>query len=244
MKPVTDSHRPVFVSFSGIDGAGKSTQIRNLCSFLNQAGQRVCVLAFWDHLAFSSRIREWMSLHLFKGDKGAGTPEKPVKRRDKNVQSPYLNAVRCLIYFCDALRANFLLARFRKTDSDVVILDRYLYDELANLPSTGRMWRAYSTLVAKLCPRPEVRFLLDADPEQARRRKPEYPLEFLKRNRAVYLNLSRWFDLVVIPEMSEPEVSAWITQVLVERTRSEIAWGPAALPDRQGRSAGCVRPVS
>lgn len=232
MKAKTKHPRPVLVSFSGIDGAGKSTQIRNLCAFLDEAGLRVRLLAFWDHGAMFSGIREWMSLHLFRGDAGVGTPERPVNRRDKNIQSPYLNAVRFLLYLCDALRANSLVARFRKTDCDVVIFDRYVYDELANLPLTSGMVRSYSTRVAKLCPRPDVAFLLDAEPEKARSRKPEYPVDFLKRNRAVYLDLAGLLGMVVIPAMEEQEVSARVAQELVDRTSSEIAWRDSALGER------------
>ncbi len=42
----------------------------------------------------------------------------------------------------------------------------------------------------KLIPRPHVSYLLDADPIQARARKPEYPLEFLYTNRRSYLDLA------------------------------------------------------
>jgi hypothetical protein len=44
-----------------------------------------------------------------------------------------------------------------------------------------------------------VSFVLDADPEAARARKPEYPLEFLRINRNAYLNLGRMLKLAVIP---------------------------------------------
>ena len=241
MKRLSHRRRPLLVSFSGIDGAGKSTQIKNLCAFLNEAGLRVRLLAFWDQVAGFAGIREWMSLHLFKGDAGVGTPEKPVNRRDKNVESPYLNTARFLLYLGDALRTNLLTAGLKKADCDVVIFDRYLYDELANLPLTRGLARAYSALVAKLCPHPDVAFLLDADPEKARRRKPEYPLEFLKCNREAYLTLSRLVGMVVITEGAEPEVSARVAQELVERTSSQIVWGPSSL---ESRSEGCVRPLS
>ena len=40
-----------FVSFSGIDGAGKSTQIANLRARLQDAGMRVALITFWDDVA-------------------------------------------------------------------------------------------------------------------------------------------------------------------------------------------------
>ena len=43
----------------------------------------------------------------------------------------------------------------------------------------------------KLVPRPAVAYIIDADPAQARLRKPEYPYDFLQRNRASYLELNK-----------------------------------------------------
>jgi hypothetical protein len=61
---------------------------------------------------------------------------------------------------------------------------------LANLNLRNPVERRYAALLARVFPRPDVAFLLDADPVQARSRKPEYPLRFLRRNRAAYLDLA------------------------------------------------------
>jgi thymidylate kinase len=119
-----------------------------------------------------------------------GTPTEPVNRRDKNVQSWYMTALRFGLYFVDAVSLRTVVSRARRSDANVVIFDRYLYDELANLPLHNRIARAYVRLLLTLVPRPDISFILDADPVQARGRKPEYPLEFLYSSRASYLDLS------------------------------------------------------
>jgi ABC-type uncharacterized transport system ATPase subunit len=86
--------RARIVSFSGIDGAGKSTQIEMLRARLSQAGFQVSLLAFWDQVATLTSVREFSGHTLFKGEKGVGSPEKPVNRRDKNVRSWYMTLVR------------------------------------------------------------------------------------------------------------------------------------------------------
>jgi len=51
-------------------------------------------------------------------------------------------------------------------------------------------------------PRPDISFLLDADPEAARARKPEYPVDFIKLNRRAYFDLDGVVGgLTVIPPM-------------------------------------------
>ncbi len=43
--------RPQIVTFSGIDGAGKTTQINSLSAYLSQRGFRVAHVVFWDDVA-------------------------------------------------------------------------------------------------------------------------------------------------------------------------------------------------
>ena len=212
---------PSFVSFSGIDGAGKSTQIENLRALLSEAGISVRVVAFWDDVAILKRLRESSSHLLFNSEPGTGTPTKPANRRDKNVSSWPMTAVRWFLYLMDALSLRVVTASAYRTDTEVVIFDRYLYDELANLPLNRRLTRTYSRLLLKLVPHPNVAYLLDVDPVQARARKPEYPLEFLHRNRAAYLSLTEVVGgITVIAPGPRLEV-----QQIVAETTSQLLHG-------------------
>jgi thymidylate kinase len=182
---------PMLVSFSGIDGAGKSTQIANLQTYLKQCGVSVRLITFWDDVATLKSLREGAGHKVFKGDKGVGSPDAPIERRDKNVQSPMMSLVRMAIYFLDALSLRRKAKRALRSGSGIVIFDRYLYDELANLNLQNAALRFYARFLIRLVPRPAVSFVIDADPVLARARKPEYPLEFLHTNRNSYLELSR-----------------------------------------------------
>jgi thymidylate kinase len=186
----SDTRCPTLVSFSGIDGAGKSTQIEALRTRLNDVGARVLLVTFWNDVARLTWIRETTSHTLFKGDKGVGTPARPVSRRDKNVQSWFMTALRFGLYFVDAISLRFAVKKAVRADVDVVIFDRYLYDELANLSLRNKIVRTYARLALFLVPQPHISFLVDADPVQARARKPEYPLDFLRSSRESYLALS------------------------------------------------------
>ena len=69
-------------------------------------------------------------------------------------------------------------------------MDRYIYDELANLPLGNPFTRWYVRTVDKLVPKPDLALLLDATPEAARERKPEYPVESMKETRQSYFQLA------------------------------------------------------
>jgi thymidylate kinase len=203
MQVKQDSRRRKFASFSGIDGAGKSTQIANLRGRLQSAGMRVKLVTFWDDVARLKRIREGAGHTLFQGEKGVGSPEKPVNRRDKNVRSWPMSVVRLGLYFVDALSLRAAVTKALQSGADFVICDRYIYDELANLNLANPAARAYVRMIMKLVPRPDVSYFLDADPAAARARKPEYPLDFLYISRASYFTLIELIGgITVIPPMS------------------------------------------
>ncbi|MBV9479305.1 MAG: thymidylate kinase [Acidobacteria bacterium] len=191
--------RPILVSFSGIDGAGKSTQIERLHQFLGELGISDLRLAFWDDVVVLPHLRAGVSHKLLGGELGVGAPGKPVRRNDKNARTWYLTLVRSLFYFFDVLSLRKLWAKARVTNADVIVFDRYIYDQLANI-SGNWAGRLYIGLLLSFAPRPHVAFLLDADPATALARKPEYPLDFLDRYRRSHLRLSQMApEMVVVP---------------------------------------------
>ena len=201
--------RSKLISFSGIDGSGKSTQISNLCANLHEARLSVQLITFWDDIAKLKWVREGIGHKVFKGDKGVGTPEAPIHRRDKNVRSPLLTLFRMAIYLVDAFSLRKILKATTRSKADVVIFDRYMYDELANLNLGNAATRLYLRAIMAVVPRPDISFVLDADPAQAFARKPEYPLDFLHSNRNAYLRLNEVLGgITVIPPMPIDEATA------------------------------------
>jgi len=208
--PNTTMHnrsRVITVSFSGVDGAGKTTQIDNLCAFLTHQGVRYRVFRFWDDIARLTNVREGTGHRVFKGEKGIGSPDKPINRRDKNVRGFPMTCIRMFLYLVDAISTRRMFNRAMQIDDvEFVIFDRYTYDELANLDLQNAAVRAYARLIMWLVPRPDISFLLDADPDAARARKPEYPIDFVRLNRKAYFDLN-WIvgGLTVVEPMAIQE---------------------------------------
>lgn len=208
-------HRPILVSFSGVDGAGKSTQIENLQKFAHSRGLTTNLLAFWDDVVVLTRYREGFVHKVYGSEKGIGAPGRPVHRRDKNVRKWYLSILRHGLYLLDALNLVRVVAAARRSGADIVIMDRYIYDELANLPLSRVLTRIFIRLVSAFVPRPDVAYLLDADPEAARDRKPEYPLEFLHSCRQAYFDLAGLLgNMTIIPPLPLPEAKREVETAL------------------------------
>ncbi|HUS19736.1 MAG TPA: hypothetical protein VMZ25_08805 [Terriglobales bacterium] len=198
----------MLISFSGLDGSGKSTQIAALRQLLASRGLTVKTLAFWDDVVLGKRWREVFVHKVYKSEKGIGAPGKPVERRDKNVRKWYLSLARHLLYTIDAVNLVRVISRVRAEKPNVIIMDRYIYDELANLPLRNPLTRAFVKLVHAMVPQPEIAYLLDVDVEAARVRKPEYPVDFMHRCRIAYFELDRMLgNMTVIPAASLSEAT-------------------------------------
>lgn len=198
----------ILITFSGIDGAGKSTQIEKLREYLrNHQNIPVEILTFWDNAVVFSSLRSGFSRKVLQSDGQVGTPERPAIRNDKNKQSFLLLAGRSLLYLLDVIQLRKIVRQARSRDTTgVVIFDRYIYDQLAALPLDHWWARAYTRLILSLTPEPDVSYLLDANPEEARARKPEYPLEFMQQYRDSYLELRRFVPLNLIAAAGPDDV--------------------------------------
>src|SRR5258708_25637241 len=143
---------PMIISFSGIDGAGKSTQITALTSFLESAGLRTKLLTFWDDVVVFSRYREYAGHKAFGGEMGIGSPDKPVDRRDKNVKSWPITLMRFLMYAADSVSLRLVASSADQTQTNVIIFDRYISDELANLPLHWPFTRSFVSAPLRFVP--------------------------------------------------------------------------------------------
>ena len=220
------SNKIRLICFSGIDGAGKSTQIEALQAHLRALGFRSALYTFWDNVVVLPHLREHLSFKAFKGDKGVGSPDQPIVRRDKNVTSWYILAVRFFLYLLDAYSLRVAVSGGSAADVDFIIFDRYIYDELANLPLHRRLVRFYVSLILHLTPRPDVAYVVDADPEAAHARKPEYPLEFVRANRDAYITLSRLAGSLTVLAPRSVEETANLVKASVAKHCLQTDFGP------------------
>jgi thymidylate kinase len=210
---MTRKRTPIVISFSGLDGAGKTTQIENLRALMHSLGLRETMLTFWDNIVVLSRYREGFVHKVYGSERGIGAPDKPVERRDKNVRAWYLSLIRHGLYLLDALHLSWVLAKARRSGYDVIIVDRYIYDELANLPLDNPFSRGFVGFIRAIAPQPDLAYLLDADPIAARARKPEYPVEFMQKSRRAYFMLADLLGtMTVIPPLPLSEAKHQVEQ--------------------------------
>jgi dTMP kinase len=170
----------MFFSFDGVDGSGKSTQIRLLADALRQRGCEVVTCRDPGSTALGERLREILLNHH----------DTPIHRRSE-----------MLLYM--AARAALVeeVIRPALAEGKIVISDRYLlanvvYQGHAGGLSPDEVWHVGEVTVAGLMPR--LVFLLDMPAEKAASRIQRAPdrmesqgLEYLEQVRQGFLTEAR-----------------------------------------------------
>jgi thymidylate kinase len=210
---------PFLISFSGIDGAGKTTQIEFLTSYLQSLGLRVLRLTFWDDVAVLSRLRSDVGQKAAEFRRPQKTGDIAFESKNhKHIRNWYLAGARVGFYMLDVVHLKRLLSTPAVMQYDIVIFDRYIYDQIANLYSRSYIADLYRQALLNYAPKPDLAFIVDANPDKAFARKPEYPLEFVHQNRQNFLRLRELVpDMIVVGDASPEEVRDEI-QMHVQRS--------------------------
>ena len=160
---------------------------------------RVRVFEFWNNVVVFG-FREKVTTAFFKAK-----PEWDLRAKDQKstgetkILAPGTPPSDVACFTCSTqFILRMVVNRLLSSDVDAVIFDRYIFDQLATLPIEHKAVRAYARVIAKLAPRPDIAYLLDADPEAAFARKPEYPLDFLCQYRQCYLTLKELLGTITL----------------------------------------------
>ena len=187
----------MLIVFSGVDGAGKSTQIDCLNKQMLLRGLGTEVI--WSRGGYTSGVEFVKKLvRLTLGKKTI--PSGRSVRRDKVMSSPLVSRVWLLAALIDLILLYVFIIRFKSLSGSHIICDRYVGDTFIdfslNFPQVDfeQMW--LWKLLVNCSPRPDVGFLFilpEGDSIKRSKLKNEpFPdsLETLKSRIAIYLSSS------------------------------------------------------
>ncbi|UCC95852.1 MAG: nucleotidyltransferase family protein, partial [Candidatus Omnitrophota bacterium] len=174
----------MLITFSGLDGAGKTTHIELFTEYLRRNNYPFKQLRMYEDISSSALLRKLLKRQVTSSDAGK---RKHSYRYDKNRKDSQIVFLRRIAYIADLLI--FLAKSFyhQHIGRRILIMDRYLYDSLANLFNTKS--DVYIKYMLRVFPRPDIAILLDAHPAVAFKRKPEYPPGVYQERRQAYLRI-------------------------------------------------------
>ncbi|MBU2028397.1 hypothetical protein KJ761_00720, partial [Patescibacteria group bacterium] len=196
------------VSISGLDGSGKSTQIKMLRSHLESRGKKV----FYFH-----------AIQFSLANKLSG------KDNDKNTRSiikaNFFQIIgRRIFLLIDLLRFKMLRSKLRSTGYDYILSDRYFYDSVVNIEYLNnsslplekarfaesrrgelkRDLKDYKSPPTPLLQRgilaPDIALYLKTSPEiiMQREKKPDQGMKYLQTKKVLYDEMAPVWNLKII----------------------------------------------
>lgn len=192
----------MLITFSGLDGAGKSTLIDFVSTTLEGEHRAVRVLHLNDEVGIYAVLRALRDRIVGRREAalapGAPDPksqklQRPAPRGWRGVASRWRTAlvwnkpVRRLLYVVDLAIFQCLRLWLEAIRGRVLIMDRYFYDTLVDV-TNGRP-RVWTRVLERLTPEPTIPVFLDISPEESFRRKREFTIDYLRQRADVYQNV-------------------------------------------------------
>lgn len=188
----------MLITFSGLDGSGKSTLIQCLKESLEKRNKQVAVFHMYYDIGLLAGVRFVLKKIGRNREAQSSTETKsahaPRQLSQNGRHDTKLARVRYAIGWNKSLRlfiypldlVIFLCYRLyvEKVKKQIFIMDRYFYDTLVDV-AEGHRWYGVR-LLSRLTPTPSVPVLVDISAEEAFARKGEHSVDYLSRRRLSY----------------------------------------------------------
>lgn len=184
----------MLITFSGLDGSGKSTLVDRVKQTLESENQNVAVSHMNYDVGLYSVLR--FVRQKLSGNHQNETHAPRTRAYENQFESNkaklrynlvWNKSLRAMIYPIDVLIFVVYRLYVEKVKRQVLIMDRYFYDTLVDV--TGARQSMRLSFLRFLTPTPTLPVYLDITPEQAFARKNEFSVDYLSKRRLSYQKL-------------------------------------------------------
>ena len=205
----------MIITFSGLDGTGKTTYAEMVADHMRGGGKK-CIRFH----AIKSSLSYFFT-HKIVGvvsKKAKQTAESGLRDKGGSFTNGMLAFVKKAFFLADILLFNICYGRLKGKEGDILVADRYFYDELVQARYLGIAGRLFSRIYENLIIKPDVAFFVELPPEKAYGRKNEYDIEYFKAKSPIYEDTCKGGGFSIIPDVSLSEAERLIKEEIDGRS--------------------------
>lgn len=212
-------HWGMFLVLIGPDGSGKSTTSNNLIeSEIKKLFQKK--IYFHGHFPFLPELKKLAGFfNMKKKEVKSPTPD------DSGAMLKPFGVLRSTIYPL-YYGLNYFLGHIliwkERARGGLIIFDRYFYDYMIQQPYKNCP-RWLLKIIAQIIPKPDILIFLKNNPETVHGRKPELPIEEVKRQSKTCENIINNYKngFMVETSVSPEEVATKIQRIIINKIRGK-----------------------
>ena len=195
----------VLISFTGIDGTGKTTLSKELVKSLKERGIE-CKYVYGRLKPFILKpfmlLGEWIFLR--GRDVSRNYSDYANTKRTAIEHNSILSRIYQRILLFDYVLQIFFKVKVPLSFGKNIVCDRYIYDTVITDLSVDMDYSEDKTIqllnnLMRFFPKPDITFLIDVPEEIAYQRKDDTPsLEYLRERRDTYLSVGNKYKMVIL----------------------------------------------
>ncbi|MDO8241138.1 MAG: hypothetical protein Q7T51_04130 [Candidatus Moranbacteria bacterium] len=195
------------ITISGVDGSGKSTQIKLLQAYLESQGQRV----FYFHaieFGLATKLANFKKKYCLICKIKGLCQIKPTEAKSV-IKANWLQIqLRKIFLRIDICRFKKLLKKLEKEKFDYLLSDRFFYDTVINIHYLENSDIKNSALIRNSKFEIQNSFYMDISPEQImqRERKPDQGLEYLQKKTGLFKQKITDWNMQIIDASENKEI--------------------------------------
>jgi thymidylate kinase len=197
----------MIITFSGVDGSGKTTQSRYVAQLLQSRGYSVRYI----------HMTRWTWVYAI-GQLSKGRRERDYSLDGaclrSNLLGRLMKMVRQIVSLVDLLRFRWCAFYQTRVRRRVLVCDRFFYDLGVQALYTDMMGPNLARWYWSLVPTPTVPILLDVPPEMAQRREGQHLSAYYQTKCELYLEYASLWRAVVIEATELEDTKQAVNRVL------------------------------